>query len=379
MWLISIARRVALLFAVVIAPAAQAADTPVGHWVRLGEPAADVPKGLLAYSGMAIDAKGGRLLLFGGGHNDYWGNEVRAFDLVKHEWSKLTEPTPRSRYFETRFDWDNTPGMFPDLRLPVSRHTYDAVEFLDHAGVMFAAGSSTFSGGANEGLWNVYTRGAVGPNRDKGWGSLDVWLFDPKQKTWTYRRPPAEMGDGGNLCAYCPDSKRLVVMRTGSWGGFRGPMLYDVDRDRWEPTKAMSAARKPNTGIHQTAAYDAKRRRVYLVGGSVPADALWAYDVATDAWRELRPRDGSKVPDLRDGAGSAVDAAADTLVTFGRAGTWLFSPSDERWTNLLDVEGPAPQEVFGRLAYDQANSRTVMVVAGKAGVEVWALRLDKTK
>ena len=310
---------------------------PPGTWVRLAGPSWDVPQGILAYSGMAVDGKGGRVLLFGGGHADYWGNEVWAWDIPTRAWRRLTEPTPRGRYATTRFDWDDKPGMFPNLGLPVSRHTYDSVEFVDHLGLMFAAGSSTFSGNEREKLWDRYPAATTGPFKDKGWGSFDVWLFDPAKAAWHYRRPAAEMGDGGNLCAYAPDAGVLVVMRSGSWGGFRGPMLYDPAKDRWEPTAAMKAKVKPNTGIHQTAAYDTRRRRVYLVGGSTQSDALWAYDLARDAWLPITPAAG-ELPDLKDAAGSAYCPDADALVTFGPAGTWVYHPGPNRWQPV----GPAP-------------------------------------
>lgn len=353
------------------AQAADAVQQVRAQWTRLGQPTLDVPAGILAYSGMAVDAKRGQILLFGGGHNDYWGNEVWAFDLNKRTWRRLTDPTPRQRYFETRFDWGRWPGMFPDLKVPVSRHTYDSVEFIDHLGMMFAAGSSTFSGSSRDNLWSKYVEGAGVSRKDMGWGSFDAWLFDPAKTAWEYRRPPAEMGDGGNLCAYAADARLLVVMRSGSWGGFRGPMLYDPQRDQWKRAKAMTAKIKPDTGIHQTATYDTKRRCVYLVGGSKSCEALWAWSMEKDEWQAIRPAAG-ETPQLGDGAGSAYDGDRDVLVTFGPRGTWLYWPEKNVWQSV-GAGGPQPQEIHGRLQYDSARKQVLMVSRARSGVEVWAL------
>jgi len=353
---------------------------PSGKWVRLGEPCRDVPAGMLAYSGMAVDPRGRRLLLFGGGHNDYWGNEVWAWEIPARAWKKLTEPTPRDEYASAPFDWDRSPGMFPHLKLPVSRHTYDSVEFAEHAGVLYAAGSSTYSGGG-ETLWKAgegYTRGASGPRRGKGWGPFDAWLFDPRTLRWTYVRPETAAGWGGNICAYAPDLRRVIVMGSDS-SGFWGPFTYDPGTGAWADLKPKG---RPATGIHQTATYDSRRKVCYLVGGSSAGDALWAYRFETHEWAALDP--AGRRPRLRDGTGSAYDASADVLVTYGKDGLWVYDPAANAWQENPARGGPEPPrkgdtgssaEIYGRLKYDPVGRVVFLVIGGHGpGVEVWGYR-----
>ena len=51
---------------------------------------------MLAWSGGTLDTKRNRLLVWGGGHGDYAGNELYAFDLNNLQWSRIWGPTPNS-------------------------------------------------------------------------------------------------------------------------------------------------------------------------------------------------------------------------------------------------------------------------------------------
>jgi hypothetical protein len=65
--------------------------------------------------------KSGALILVGGGHTDYYGNEVYAFDLDSRSWQRLTNP-----YRNPSFPIAD--GIWPDGTPSVS-HTYDQVEY----------------------------------------------------------------------------------------------------------------------------------------------------------------------------------------------------------------------------------------------------------
>ncbi len=74
---------------------------------------------ITAWSGAALDTNADRLLVWGGGHADYSGNEVYAFDLRTLRWTRLTEPSAV----------DRSRGHYADGN-PRSRHTYDYIEFV---------------------------------------------------------------------------------------------------------------------------------------------------------------------------------------------------------------------------------------------------------
>src|SRR3954449_5127276 len=47
-----------------------------------------------AWSGGTYDSVRGPLVLWGGGHSDYAGNELYAFDIATLKWSRLWGPEP---------------------------------------------------------------------------------------------------------------------------------------------------------------------------------------------------------------------------------------------------------------------------------------------
>ena len=85
--------------------------------------------GVMAYSGMAFTSElgtRGSLVVTGGGHADYWGNEVYVFDLSTNRWRRINNPSlalnGTNAETDPRFDkvyaeyGDGTPG---------ASHTYD--------------------------------------------------------------------------------------------------------------------------------------------------------------------------------------------------------------------------------------------------------------
>jgi len=67
----------------------------------------------------------GSLLLHGGGHGNYFGNEVYAFDVESGRWSRLSDPYVASTdKLVERYEQ----GAFPDGS-PLPPHTYDYVEY----------------------------------------------------------------------------------------------------------------------------------------------------------------------------------------------------------------------------------------------------------
>jgi len=77
-----------------------------------------------AWNGGAFAAgygQSGALIVFGGGHTDYYGNEVYAFDLASQRWERLTNPYPNP-VFPVK------DGIWPD-GTPSVPHTYDHVDY----------------------------------------------------------------------------------------------------------------------------------------------------------------------------------------------------------------------------------------------------------
>ena len=58
---------------------------------QIGNPANIVD----AWNGAAVDAKRNRLIVWGGGHNDYYGNEVYALELSTMSIKRIVDPSPQ--------------------------------------------------------------------------------------------------------------------------------------------------------------------------------------------------------------------------------------------------------------------------------------------
>jgi hypothetical protein len=158
---------------------------------------APAPDGILAYSGGVYDSVNHQLLIFGGGHADYWGNEVCAFSPETLSWRRMYEPDARDRY--TNDNIDNTRGKLKDSDKPYTRHTYNQLCFLPNSAAMFL-----FGGG--------------GP----GWGEIrptcpnpkDCWSYSFADNRWTllYAGPDTPTG---YAMACCYDPRRDVVWEYG--------------------------------------------------------------------------------------------------------------------------------------------------------------------
>src|SRR4029453_2849558 len=72
--------------------------------------------------------RSGAMVVFGGGHNDYFGSDVHGFDVADREWRCLTTGYVRgapSAYGEGAFYAD---AEYPDGS-PLPPHTYDYIQY----------------------------------------------------------------------------------------------------------------------------------------------------------------------------------------------------------------------------------------------------------
>jgi hypothetical protein len=84
------------------------------------------------WNGGIADANKNRLIIWGGGHTDYLGNEIYALDLNQGKMLRLTDPSPVDNVM-------SCPEAYPDGR-PTSRHTYGGLAYLPKEEKMFAYG-----------------------------------------------------------------------------------------------------------------------------------------------------------------------------------------------------------------------------------------------
>ncbi len=295
-----------------------------GHpgWGTLG------PKAVMrAWSGGAYDLRRDRLLVMGGGHRDYGGNEVYAFELESFEWRRLTDPSPMSGAAKSPRTTDGT---------PTSRHTYDGLEMLEEPDRLFLFGGSMFGNGSP---WDAA-----------------AWLFDPDRRAWQRR---AEAPSSGYAAAAVHPETGTVFVRISNRF-----MEYDPRADRW-------AVHIQRDGWHGwgTAVIDPKTNRFF----QLTKDAVFFLDLdglkTADRGRWCRhPTEGcwSKAPAHGDSmpegppAGFARDPASGRILAWAGGPTvWSFDPESFRWTRLPSDEGPAPERWRKREDRMQSKSRGV--------------------
>jgi hypothetical protein len=256
-----------------------------------------------AWGGGAFDTRRNVLLLTGGGHGDYGGNEVYEFSLQTRTWTRTTEPSPMRELEGGKFEVLGS-------QAPVSSHSYDGLVFVPGAGAMFKFGGAGYRSGS---AYDQY-----------------AYLYDTATRTWQ-RRAPAPRHCLQVVSDLDASTNRVIV------GTETGLMQYDVAADQWQQhsqnngfISASGAVLDPATG-----------RFVVMQAKS---GAIDFYDLHDPNRRRATPITGT----LGWGrhAGMAYDSRRRRIVIWdGGADVWLLRPDD--WTvEKQPAEGPAPSAQF---------------------------------
>jgi len=155
---------------------------------------------IAAWNGGIADTKMDRLIIWGGGHADYAGNEIYAFDLNPPRIERLNDPSPvntSGKCVETLSDGK-----------PNSRHTYAGLAYIAHANRMFS-----FGGSLNQ----------------CGFFSNATWTLDLATLEWKNMNPVGgtPTAASGAIAQYDPNSKTVFLHDTADlW-------QYDYDKNRY--------------------------------------------------------------------------------------------------------------------------------------------------
>lgn len=333
-------------------------ELPAGHWVELGgtamqdvfPPEGTVPGSraaiVLAWSGGVYDRDRHRMVVWGGGHGDYSGNEVYAFDLEALAWSRLNDPS-------LDVGGDEASGYYPD-GLPRSRHTYDYVVYVPELGAMCSAGGA--------GLW---MSGQINV------ANFDCFDFDTLQ--WSSRAPTPE-GSIGGIADYDPVAGRVAYV---AGPGIRYLTDYDVAADVW--TTHGDNFTNGGLGYGLTGRVHPGARLFVGVGAS--AIYTWDLDVPGGVVESTVALADAPPGFDRANPGLDYDASLDRLVWWG-GGTSLWSLDLD---GMTWVEHPAAPEstvvppepvangTFGRFRYAIADD--VFVLVNQTDQNVFARRL----
>lgn len=290
-----------------------------------------------AWGGGAWDAIHNQMILWGGGHGDYWGNEVYSFVPKTMSWQVLVAGSPVASV--------NALSEPMADGTPVSRHTYDGVSFLTAENRLFAFGGATAPAGST---------------------SVLTWSLDVENKKWkqlTAKLPDDPNGYYWMGSAYDEDGHR-VFMRNES-----GVFVYDILADTW--TRLVDGGYPPYWPNWAQDAYrrgvlDPKRKVFFTIGGSTgdggPDFFAWDIKNAKLAYDDWKTTGGDDL--IKSSPGADYDPVADSIIAWSGGAPSELNLTTKVWTKK-SAQGapPAPvgQGTYGRLRYVQRYNVFILV------------------
>jgi chitodextrinase len=288
-----------------------------------------------AWSGGAFDTTRNRLIIWGGGHSDYGGNEIYAFDVASLTWVRLTEPS-------TNLGGDEATGYYPDGK-PRSFHTYDYIQYVPSIDRFCSFGNS-----------------APYPYATKSTSNIDCFNFDTRQ--WEPRRgnlPDGAWGTPAVASAYDPTTGHVFVLG----------MLGSSVLAEFTPLTNTSVVRSsPNyTGYYVTADIDSTRRRFVAIGSG--QQFAWNITGSGQATRTTLATTGATEIVNAQAPGLAYDPISDRMVAWsGGADVYTLNLDTNVWTkhapastNTVVPTAAAGNGTYGRFRYMPAYNAFIAV------------------
>jgi len=301
-----------------------------------------------AWSGGIADTRRNRLIIWGGGHGDYYGNEIYALDLNALTMQRLNNPGPVD-------DIASCPEAYADGS-PSSRHTYAALAYIAHADRMFVFGGGKVCGNMSTGTWTLDL------------GNLKWQLMNPKGTI--------PQGGPGQVADYDPNT-RLVFLHDYVSGLY----AYSYDTNAWKKI----AADPYGIDYHMNGVIDPKRKEFILIGaagshnGGVQVFSLKSGNRQNWTVRDCAGLLNSESPGL------AYDPVQDRIVGWPSFGNtlYLLDPGTRSCTSQTFRGGPpdshqngrpsSTRGTFGRFRYFPAKG--VFAVVNDFDIDAHLLRL----
>ncbi len=343
-----------------------------------------------AENGAAYDAKNNRMIVWGGGHSDYAGNEVYAFNLggARPGWEHLNLPSPLPTNCDMQggnycsgissVEYLLQSSAQPGNLAPASRHTLDTLQYLPDMG---AQGSLfAFSG-------SVWQGGDV---------SSATWLFDTAQKRWkelsrwdgslpdanpdVTARPTNILPGLDVFSVYDPVTGNIFAH------GNRRLKQFNPKTNQW--TLMTDNNNSSSTGVHSSAAYDYKNNRLVVIGGSSDYTINPSYyqiisrGLSQQAIYHDLVTTGDNDIQFTDAPGIAYEPDADVFVAWnGGQSIYVLdmNVNPPNWDKVVlqgDNPGPAAKAgTFGRLRY--VPDKKIMMLVNRIAVEADGFSLIK--
>lgn len=297
----------------------------------------------LAWSGGAFDTDDSIMVVWGGGHTDYCGNEVYEFALSTLDWRRVTQPSvcpPLTADIDP----------YPDGR-PASRHTYGNLAYMPQTHQVASVGGVIYGSAGN--------------------GSSITWLFDVLKYSWTQKSRRGGSG-GGSVGGYDSADGNLYYAQ----GGKRGISRYNPKLDYW-----TSLGNGEQADYHQNGAVDSVNEHIVAVGNS----HLYVYDFGGNLVDRSSSATGDETcqnysgPNGQGAPGFVFIATSHLFVCLapGNAALYFLDPVQWNWTAhrasasnrvIPPPESAGANGLYGRFAYDPNHDCFVYVPDYRAHV-----------
>lgn len=310
-----------------------------------------------SWNGAAFD---GRFWYFhGGGHKDYSGNEVYAFDFADLSWSRLTDPSPfvyknpETGKWDARKNRQHPCPRVPDLDgdgkfdAPVPGHTYDSIVYSPKTETFFLWSQVPFCIGGN------------------GWSGAPIWEFDPKTKSWESHSPDNSKDiEGYKSAELDPATGNIILVSRYRLS------VFDVESKQYSSMRKVS-----NTGSDGTVAVDPARRLMVL------SDRAGVRSANLGNGRSVGGlQNQTKRPAFNQTAGVAYNDRDKNLVYWsGDRRIFTFDPSNNDWTLYENHGGPAPQRSRPYSKFIYLKDLDVFAAYGRPNKGIWLYRLPTEK
>ena len=299
---------------------------------------------VLAWSGAIADTTANRMIIWGGGHQNYYGNEVYSLNLNASPiaMTRLTNPSP--------FNNECTDAQADGN--PTSRHTYNGLAFLPTVNKMYA-----YSGG----------------KANCGYADHDTWTFDLATLKWRRQDPTA--GGPPAACAGCvadydPNTGQVfLVDLTALWS-------YNPQTNTYKRLQALSGF-----DYHLTGVIDPGRQLFVLIGGT---GQFWVFNVGLKSKYSVQDWSqkvqGCEALQHAPYPGLAYDPGSKLIVGWaGGDAVISFNPDTRKCTTQSFPGGPGPAQetgTHGRFRYFPSIQAFVVINDWKQNA--FALKLPST-
>lgn len=299
-------------------------------------PSGYAPNIVQAWNGGAVDSTRNRLLVWGGGHGDYYGNEMYALELSTLSIKRIVDPSPQTSQ-------SNCTPSLPDGS-PVSRHTYDGLTYIAHADRFFA------------------TNGSMSPC---GYGAPDAWTYDFAAGKWQLMTSSVPTTPFGTMAVYDAATKLVYIKDTA------GFYSYSFETNKY--TKLNSSTQ--TVDYHLSGTIDTKRRKFVMIGNGVQV-----VDLNTNQLTTMSTTNAPSLVNNQSSPGIDYDPVADRIVAWhGGSNVWALNMDTGVWSQVASNQGPsssAPsQGTFGRWGY--IPQYRVFALINDIDQNAWVFKLAK--